>query len=86
MTARAEWVTKTGLPPHLFEASREELAYLIFKTRERIEEAKEECSRMRRLTNAHTSTMRDATKWVEGSITREQALEVALVAEWERKP
>lgn len=83
-TARMKWSRETGLPPNLFDAGKEELAwniYLAVKTRE--EHLTER--RLIMVSALKNPIMADALKCIDKMIDSDGDKIEKLTKEWERK-
>jgi hypothetical protein len=85
--SRAEWSAKTGLPPHLFEATREELAYNVFRAQQAKDALHAELLAIEGMFVLQLPPYQkdDALKFVNAQIERQIVLIQALREEWERK-
>lgn len=81
---RSEWVLKTGLPPHLFEATKEELAWNIYLA-QRDKDAKLTERRLVESSDLKEAIRADALKHLDGMILAARTTLANLVKEWERK-
>ena len=82
---RTEWSAKTGLPPHLFEASREELAATYFNERGRLGTLLKERDQLAKDGVDEPALLHDALAFCDTMMKRQAQYVASLKQEWERK-